>query len=146
MIQLKIGRRLDYYSMDENAAISTIRDVMENSTQAKLSLQIESFLIWVYSRYRKSVSRISDMVKDQEMMAPMEKAIWWIEYVLRHNGASFLRSDATKLNLIQYLLLDVIAFLLAVAFLTFIVTLKAIAMARLGIGYVFHGRKKSKVA
>lgn len=45
-------------------------------------------------------------------MPSLDKAIYWIEYVIRHNGAHHLRSAATELLLYQYLLLDVIAFII----------------------------------
>jgi glucuronosyltransferase len=38
----------------------------------------------------------------------LDKAIWWTEYVLRHNGARHLRSVLLDLTWYQYLLLDVI--------------------------------------
>lgn len=54
-------------------------------------------------------------------MSGMDKAIWWIEYVLRHKGARHLRSAAADLPFYQYFLLDVIAFFLgAVVFISFI--------------------------
>lgn len=43
---------------------------------------------------------------------PLNQAMFWIEYVLRHNGASHLRSAALNLNWYQYLLLDVTAFII----------------------------------
>jgi glucuronosyltransferase len=50
-------------------------------------------------------SAISKDVPDKAL----DKAIWWAEYVLRHNGARHLRSALLDLTWYQYLLLDVIA-------------------------------------
>lgn len=36
MVELGIGKRLDYYSMNEKEAITVIKEVMENTTQALL--------------------------------------------------------------------------------------------------------------
>lgn len=36
MVELRIGKRLNFYSMDEEEAISVIKEVMENTTQALL--------------------------------------------------------------------------------------------------------------
>lgn len=47
-------------------------------------------------------------------MTPQESVVYWTEYVLRHNGAPHLQTAAAKLNWFQYLLLDVIAFVLFV--------------------------------
>jgi glucuronosyltransferase len=50
-------------------------------------------------------SAISKDVLDKAL----DKAIWWTEYVLRHNGARHLRSALLDLTWYEYLLLDVIA-------------------------------------
>lgn len=48
-------------------------------------------------------------------MTGLEKAIWWIEYVIRQNGAKHLRSPAMDLPSYQYYLLDVVGAFLAVS-------------------------------
>ncbi|XP_026682414.1 UDP-glucuronosyltransferase 1-5-like [Diaphorina citri] len=47
-------------------------------------------------------------------MSPIEKSIWWIEYVLRHKGVAHLHSAAADLSYVQYYLLDVIAFIITI--------------------------------
>lgn len=47
-------------------------------------------------------------------MPPLETAIYWVEYVARHKGAPFMKTAAVGMPLYKYLLLDVIAFLLAI--------------------------------
>jgi glucuronosyltransferase len=60
----------------------------------------------------QTFSAISKDVPDKAI----DKAIWWTEYVLRHNGARHLRSALLDLTWYQYLLLDVIAaYLLIIA-------------------------------
>jgi hypothetical protein len=49
-------------------------------------------------------SAISKDIPDK----PLDRAVWWTEYVLRHNGARHLRSVLLDLTWYQYLLLDVI--------------------------------------
>jgi glucuronosyltransferase len=44
-------------------------------------------------------------------MTPLNTAIFWTEFVIRHGGAPHLRSAAQYLTWYQYLLLDVIAVL-----------------------------------
>lgn len=44
-------------------------------------------------------------------MGPMETAIYWIEYVIRHQGAPQMRSPAKDLNLLQRNSVDVLVFL-----------------------------------
>lgn len=46
-------------------------------------------------------------------MSPLDTAIYWVEYVARHKGAPFMRTAAVDMPLYQYLLLDVIAFIVA---------------------------------
>lgn len=38
----------------------------------------------------------------------MSRAVYWISYILRHNGASHLRSTVYEVSTYQYFLLDVI--------------------------------------
>lgn len=45
-------------------------------------------------------------------MKPLDRAIYWIEYVIRNNGAKHLISDSTGLNDAQYFLLDITLILL----------------------------------
>jgi hypothetical protein len=51
----------------------------------------------------------------------LNRAVWWAEYVIRHNGAKHLRSAAIDFAWYQYLLLDVAAFLLLLLALTVLV-------------------------
>jgi len=40
-------------------------------------------------------------------MKPMDRAIYWVEYVLRHNGSSHLKSNSIALNNTQYFSIDI---------------------------------------
>lgn len=46
-------------------------------------------------------------MEDQPLKG-VEKVIWWIEYVIRHKGAEFLKSPAAEMSFVQYFLLDVV--------------------------------------
>nr|XP_043883144.1 UDP-glucuronosyltransferase 2A2-like [Solea senegalensis] len=61
--------------------------------------------------YRENMKILSDLQKDQPIK-PLDSAIFWIEYVMRHKGAPHLKSESYKMSFIQYYSLDVIAFLL----------------------------------
>jgi glucuronosyltransferase len=50
----------------------------------------------------------------------MEQAVYWTEYVIRHNGAPHLRSAVLDLAWYQYFLLDVIAVLALVVVCVFV--------------------------
>lgn len=50
-------------------------------------------------------------------MSAIDKAVYWVEYVIRHKGAPHLRTVAVELTWYQYLLLDVISFLILIVLL-----------------------------
>jgi len=47
-------------------------------------------------------------------MSPLDTAVYWTEYVIRHKGAAHLKTVAVDMPWYQYLLLDVLAFLVVV--------------------------------
>jgi hypothetical protein len=47
-------------------------------------------------------------------LKPIDSAVYWIEHVIRHKGASHLRSVATELKWYQREMIDIIVFLMAV--------------------------------
>ncbi|PSN47108.1 UDP-glucuronosyltransferase 2C1 [Blattella germanica] len=62
-------------------------------------------------KYRENAQRISRIYRDQPLQ-PLDQAVYWTEYVLRHKGALHMRCAALDHTWYQYLLLDVIAALL----------------------------------
>ncbi|XP_078603920.1 UDP-glucuronosyltransferase 2C1-like [Branchiostoma floridae x Branchiostoma japonicum] len=63
--------------------------------------------------YRETAARLSHLHRDQPQ-SPMERAVWWIEHVIKHGGLPHLRARAVELPWYQYYLLDVAAFLLGI--------------------------------
>lgn len=59
-------------------------------------------------RIQDEVQRHSMMFRDQPE-TPLDRAVYWTEYVLRYDGAPQLRSAATELAWYQRHLLDVLA-------------------------------------
>lgn len=45
---------------------------------------------------------------------PKEEVIYWSEYVIKHKGARHLRSAALQLSWYQYLLIDVLIFVVLI--------------------------------
>ncbi|XP_072477025.1 UDP-glucuronosyltransferase 2B17-like isoform X2 [Notamacropus eugenii] len=71
--------------------------------------------------YKENAMRLSRIHHDQPMK-PLDRAVFWIEFVMRHKGAKHLRPASHDLTWYQYYSLDVIGFLLAcVATVVFIV-------------------------
>lgn len=52
-----------------------------------------------------------DLLGDQPM-SPLDRAVWWIEHVLRHAGARHLRAPAANMSWAQYYELDLILLVL----------------------------------
>ncbi|XP_012774313.4 UDP-glucuronosyltransferase 2C1-like [Maylandia zebra] len=63
--------------------------------------------------YRQNIQRLSRLHRDQPI-TPMEKAVFWVEYVMRHKGARHLRTEAYKMPWYSYYCLDVLFILLSV--------------------------------
>ncbi|XP_067011529.2 UDP-glycosyltransferase UGT5 [Anabrus simplex] len=86
-----VGLRLDYNDITKESLLKTIRSVIDDPS------------------YAKNMRELSSKFRDRPE-TPLETAVFWCEYVMRHKGAPHLRSAAKDLYLFQYLLLDVIAF------------------------------------
>ena len=67
--------------------------------------QLKDHFLWI--RYVNSITKISAMMNDQ-LNRPLDVAVYWIEYVIRHGGADHLRTSAYGLSLFQRVMLDVI--------------------------------------
>uniref|UniRef100_A0AAY4DSI5 UDP-glucuronosyltransferase n=1 Tax=Denticeps clupeoides TaxID=299321 RepID=A0AAY4DSI5_9TELE len=63
--------------------------------------------------YKKNMMAISELHHDQPTK-PLDRAAFWIEFVMRNKGAKHLRVQAHNLTWYQYYCLDVAVFLLAV--------------------------------
>jgi len=60
---------------------------------------------------QRSIRKLGDLFGDAPESA-LQRAVWWINYVIRHNGAKFLRSESLRLDWYQVYLLDVMFVLL----------------------------------
>ncbi|KAL0860416.1 hypothetical protein ABMA27_009810 [Loxostege sticticalis] len=83
---------------------------METLTEEKLSNAIDT-IINNESSYRKNVAKLRFLMKDQPQ-SPLERAVWWTEYVIRHSGARHLRSPSANMPWYQYFELELVAYLL----------------------------------
>ncbi|KAL9957662.1 hypothetical protein ACROYT_G034585 [Oculina patagonica] len=71
-------------------------------------------------RFKTKAMHISGLLKDRRR-TPLQETCDWIEYVLRHGGARHLRAQVFNIPWYQYYLLDVMAFLVAIATLVVMV-------------------------
>lgn len=91
------GLSLQYTSLTEEELRSTILEVLNNPM------------------YRENVKKFSTLYRDRPM-TPRQLVRYWVDYVIRHNGAKHMQSPAVHMNWWQLNSLDVIGFLLAVIF------------------------------
>uniref|UniRef100_A0A3B3UCU2 UDP-glucuronosyltransferase n=1 Tax=Poecilia latipinna TaxID=48699 RepID=A0A3B3UCU2_9TELE len=70
--------------------------------------------------YRLNMQRLSRLHRDQQIK-PLDRAIFWIEFVMRHKGAAHLRTESYRLPWYAYYSVDVILFLIAIFALIFLV-------------------------
>lgn len=69
------------------------------------------------SRFKQKVVQIGNLIKDQPMTG-LEKVVWWTEYVIRNNGAPYLKNPRADVSWFDFLILDVVAFLFSVIIVT----------------------------
>ncbi|XP_027848325.2 UDP-glycosyltransferase UGT5 isoform X3 [Aphis gossypii] len=62
-------------------------------------------------KYRQKAKELSEAFRDRPM-SPLETAVYWTEYVIRHKGAPLLRSAAVGMPWYQYYLIDVLVVIL----------------------------------
>lgn len=86
----------------------------QNLTAASLSWALNEVLN--NAKYNENVRVIARRLSDQPQ-TPMEKAIFWIEYVIRHNGAHYMQTSAQHLSVIEVNNLDVYTGFAIIAFL-----------------------------
>ncbi|XP_057584124.1 UDP-glucuronosyltransferase 2B31-like isoform X1 [Hippopotamus amphibius kiboko] len=96
--------RLDFQTLSTTDLLSALKQVINNPS------------------YKEKAVWLSTIQHDQPMK-PLDRAVFWIEFVMRHKGAKHLRPAVHDLTWFQYHSLDVIGFLLAcVATAVFVLT------------------------
>ncbi|CAB1322639.1 unnamed protein product, partial [Coregonus sp. 'balchen'] len=75
--------------------------------------------------YTENMQRLSRLHRDQPIK-PLDNAVFWIEFVMRHKGARHLRTESHKMSWIVYHSVDVIAALLTCVLLVTLVCLSVV--------------------
>ncbi|XP_051010241.1 UDP-glucuronosyltransferase 1A5 isoform X2 [Acomys russatus] len=88
--------------------------------------------------YKENIMRLSSLHKDRPI-EPLDLAVFWVEFVMRHKGAPHLRPAAHDLTWYQYHSLDVIGFLLAIVLTVVFIVFKCCAY---GCRKCFGGKKQ----
>ncbi|XP_068623994.1 uncharacterized protein [Battus philenor] len=99
----KIGLRLDFENLTEDKLRNAIIEIVENK------------------RYRDNIVRLRSLMVDQPQ-PPLERAMWWIDFVLRNGGAKHLRAPAANMTWAEFLQIDlIIVFLLSTSIILVII-------------------------
>ena len=69
-------------------------------------------------KYTQEAQKFGSLLNDQ-ITKPLDRAVWWIEHIMRHPDMYAGKSPVHKLSWYQYFLLDVLAFGLAILFIVF---------------------------
>lgn len=85
-----------------NAQMLSFSKITPESFSAALKEMLEN---QTYFKRAKDLARIFN----DNLVHPMDEAIFWIEYVMRTKGATHLKSNALNMPLGSYLLLDILA-------------------------------------
>lgn len=59
-------------------------------------------------KYMENARQRSQIFHDRPL-SPMENTVYWVEYVLRNNGAKHLQVSGANLPIYKYLMLDILA-------------------------------------
>ncbi|XP_032254015.1 UDP-glucuronosyltransferase 2B31-like isoform X5 [Phoca vitulina] len=85
---------LDFHTLSSTDLLNALRMVIDDAS------------------YKENAMKLSRIHHDQPVK-PLDRAVFWIEFVMRHKGAKHLRPASHNLTWFQYHSLDVIGFLLA---------------------------------
>ncbi|MEQ2193759.1 hypothetical protein XENOCAPTIV_012527 [Xenoophorus captivus] len=98
----------------------------------------EALMTVIYnSTYGDNMRTLSKLHRDQPMK-PLDQAVFWIEYVIRHKGARHLQTHSYKMSWFVYSSVDVFTALLAAVLL---VTFIWISVVRFLLRKIFTGGK-----
>ena len=106
-VEKNFGILVRWHQLTEESLDTAIQEILSNT------------------EYNVAVRSLSDLIMDQPQH-PLARAIWWLEYLLRHPHNTAMRSPVHKLYWFQYFLLDVIFLFLSVILLLFFVMKKVV--------------------
>ncbi|XP_016347292.1 UDP-glucuronosyltransferase 2C1-like isoform X1 [Sinocyclocheilus anshuiensis] len=96
-----VAKTVDFATVDKDSFLKTVKEVLYDPS------------------YRENMQRLSRLHKDVPVK-PLDNAIFWIEFVMRHKGAAHLRTESYKMPWYSYHSVDVILFLLSAVSLIFL--------------------------
>jgi hypothetical protein len=100
-----LGDQMLNMQKSENSGFALTLELMD-ITEEKLFQYINRILS--EPTFHQRAKALSNVFRDQPDK-PLDRAVYWTEYVMRHKGAVHMRSAARELNFIQYHSIDVMA-------------------------------------
>ncbi|KAL1461764.1 hypothetical protein WDU94_013636 [Cyamophila willieti] len=125
VVELGAGVLLSYFNMTEESLSWATSTILNDSS------------------YKRNAQAAAQRFNDRQM-PPLHNAIWWVEYVLRHHGAPHLRSAFDHLSWTEFLLLDVLAFVLGVLLMILYLLLRIARVVKSCLMYPFIGKGNEK--
>ncbi|XP_023695793.2 UDP-glucuronosyltransferase 1A1-like isoform X2 [Paramormyrops kingsleyae] len=122
MVVRGVGEMLNIYDITVEQIVTTLNKVINDSS------------------YKDKIMKLSAVHKDRPV-EPLDLAVFWTEFVMRHKGADHLRPAAHDLNWIQYHSLDVISLLVVIIVTVVIVIVKS---CRFCIRMCFRGKSQKR--
>ncbi|XP_049881043.1 UDP-glucosyltransferase 2-like isoform X1 [Pectinophora gossypiella] len=122
-VELGIGVQVDAMTFTAQEVVDAVKKVVEDKS------------------YKTNVLQLRSVFRDQPQQ-PLERAVWWTEYVIRHSGAKHLRAPAANVSWAEYLLLDLLLVPILCAVST--IVLCSVVVCRL-CRNVGRGRKRDKL-
>lgn len=101
------GRLLQYEDITEETFGEIINDVLSNESYLEKAKELER--IW----------------KDRPM-SPMDTAMYWLEYIIRNQGAEYMKNPARNMNWFAYTMMDVYAFIVVIFIVAVAILIKLI--------------------
>ena len=74
---------------------------------------------------QNAITKMNELFLDQSE-SPVDRAVWWVQYIMRHDGASFLRPKSLELSWYQYSLIDVAIFIALLLFVIIVISINCI--------------------
>lgn len=96
--------KIDYANLREETLSNGIYEILHNS------------------KYSDKIKYLSSIYRDRPI-TPLENAVFWTEYVIRHRGARHIQSNSIHLNFFQLHSLDVVGLLCIITLFVMIINI-----------------------
>ncbi|GAB6026752.1 hypothetical protein CHUAL_013257 [Chamberlinius hualienensis] len=103
---------------DSNLLLATNKGIAKSLEWQKLTPEIalDAIKSMIFKHdYKEKAEAFGRLNRDRPQQ-PVELAAYWVEYVIRHKGAAHLKPTVNHLNIFQYFIIDVVAFVVVIVF------------------------------